>query len=85
MENGNWPTSEFWREAVLLALTSGRARREIAEDLGIGLSTLTRRLGQEREAVEPDEAPVDLHAELKRLRRKIAVLNRQRSRFQHRT
>ena len=26
-------------EAVRLALTSGRTRREIAEDLGIGLST----------------------------------------------
>ena len=42
MGNGNRPTPEFRREAVRLALTSGRTRREIAEDLGIGLSTLTR-------------------------------------------
>jgi transposase len=63
---------------VRLALTSGRTRREIAEDLGIGLSTLTRWLGQERDVREPSEAPVDLHAELKRLRRENAVLKQER-------
>lgn len=42
MGTGNRPTREFRREAVRLALTGGRTRREIAEDLGIGLSTLTR-------------------------------------------
>ncbi len=78
MANGNRPTPEFRREAVRLALTSGRTRREIAEDLGIGLSTLTRWLGQERDASEPSEAPVDLHAELKRLRRENAVLKQER-------
>ena len=41
MVNGNKVTPEFRREAVRLALTSGRTRREIAGDLGIGLSTLT--------------------------------------------
>ncbi|PJF07767.1 transposase [Pseudorhodobacter sp. MZDSW-24AT] len=74
MGNGNRPTPEFRREAARLALTSGRTRREIAQDLGIGLSTLTRWLGQERDTGEPSEAPVDLHAELKRLRRENAVL-----------
>lgn len=48
MGNGNGPTQEFRREAVRLAPPSGRTRREIAEDLGIGLSTLTRWLHQER-------------------------------------
>jgi len=42
MSNGKRPTPEFRREAVRLALTSGRTRREIADDLGIGLSTLIR-------------------------------------------
>ena len=74
MGNGNRPTPEFRREAVRLALTSVRTRREIAEDLGVGLSTLTRWLSQERDVREPSEAPVDLHAELKRLRRENAVL-----------
>lgn len=42
MGNGNRPAPEFRREAVTLALTSGRIRREIADDLGFGLSMLTR-------------------------------------------
>ncbi len=78
MGNGNRLTPEFRREAVRLALTSGRTRREIAEDLAIGLSTLTRWLRDERDASEPSEAPVDVHAELKRLRREDAVLKQER-------
>ena len=78
MGNRNSPTPEFRRETVRLALTSGRTRREIAEDLGIGLSTLTRWLSQERDVCEPSEAPVDPHAELKRLRRENAVLKQER-------
>src|SRR3954469_11924311 len=35
-------TKEFEEEAVRLARTSGRTQREIAGDLGIGLSTLDR-------------------------------------------
>lgn len=47
MGNGNRQTAKFRCEAVRLALTSGRARREIAEDLGIGLSSLTQWREQE--------------------------------------
>jgi transposase len=78
MFQGKRPTPEFRRVAVRLALTSGRTRREIAEDLGIGLSTLTRWVGREREVSEPAEAPADLYAELKRLRRENAVLKQER-------
>lgn len=46
MENENSPTPEFRRAAVRLALTSGQTRQEISEDLGIGLSTLTRWLSR---------------------------------------
>ena len=42
-------TKEFEAEAVRLVETSGRAQREIAEDLGIGLSTLRRWLDKRRE------------------------------------
>jgi transposase len=35
-------TKEFEAEAVRLVETSGRTQREIAEDLGVGLSTLVR-------------------------------------------
>lgn len=69
---------EFRREAVRLALPSGRTRRENAEDLGVGLSTLACWLSQERDARGQAEAPVHLHGELKRLRRENAVLKQER-------
>jgi transposase len=78
VENGNRPAPQFRREAVRLALTSGRTHREIAEDLGIGLSTLTRWLGHGRDSSEPSDAAADLHAEMKRLRRENAVLKQER-------
>jgi len=63
---------------VRLALTSGRTRREIADDLGIGLSTLTRWVRQDRDAEDPVEDQSDLRVELKRLRRENAVLKQER-------
>jgi len=78
MSNGKRPTPEFRREAVRLALTSGRTRREIADDLGIGLSTLTRWVSKDRDAEEPVEDQPDMQSELKRLRRENAVLKQER-------
>jgi transposase len=75
-------TKEFEREAVRLAETSGRTRREIAEDLGIGLSTLTRWLARNRDAAIDNsghrEADEDMVAELKRLRRENEILRQER-------
>jgi transposase len=42
-------TKDFEDEAVRLALTSGRTQREIASDLGVGLSTLVRWIGRSRD------------------------------------
>lgn len=42
-------TKEFETEAVRLAQTSGRTQREIARDLGVGLSTLVRWIGRSRD------------------------------------
>ena len=67
-------TAEFKREAVRLALTSGRPRAEIAEDLGVGLSSLTRWVGQYRDEEMLPEIKDDLQAELKRLRKENLVL-----------
>ena len=58
-------TTEFKRETVRLALSSGRPRAEIAEDLGVGLSSLTRWIGQFRDEEMPPEIKDDLQAELK--------------------
>jgi transposase len=65
-------TKEFEEEAVRLVRTSGRTQREIAEDLGIGLSTLGRWMGRSRDRPGGDgsqPAPPDVTAELKRRRR----------------
>ena len=64
-------TKEFEDKAVRLARTSGRTHREIADDLGIGLSTLTRWISKRRDRDDPPDEAVsqDLTAELKRLRR----------------
>ncbi|APT30068.1 transposase [Methylobacterium phyllosphaerae] len=42
-------TPEFRAEAVRLAQTSGRSRREVAADLGVGLSTLRNWIDGRRE------------------------------------
>jgi transposase len=72
---------EFEAEAVRLVETSGRTQKEIATDLGIGLSTLRRWLdrrgGLELEA-PPSDRQEDLTAELKRLRRENEILRQER-------
>src|ERR1700712_5878611 len=74
-------TPEFRDEAVRLAETSGRSRRQVAEDLGIGLSTLRHWMDRHRDP-RPDEPAAhpqeDTAAELKRLRRENEVLRQER-------
>src|SRR6202040_850595 len=66
--------------AVRLVQTSERTQREIADDLGIGLSTLVRWIGRSRDrrAVDPAAAESDLTAELRRLRRENETLRQER-------
>src|SRR6266513_2779027 len=73
-------TKEFAEEAVRLVQTSGRTQREIAGDLGIGLSTLVRWIGRSRDrhAVDPVAAESDVTEELKRLRRENEILRQER-------
>src|SRR4051812_25656147 len=74
-------TPEFRAEAVRLAHTSGRSRRKVAEDLGIGLSTLRHWIDGQRDRemeAPPSERQEDMAAELKRLRRENEVLRQER-------
>lgn len=72
-------TKEFEIEAVRLARTSGRTQRQVAEDLGIGLSTLVRWIGRNRDRSDVDAGPAaDVVEELKRLRRENEVLRQER-------
>ncbi len=74
-------TKEFETEAVRLVQTSGRTQREVAEDLGIGLSTLVRWIGRSRDRQidhPPEGRQEDVAAELKRLRRENEILRQER-------
>lgn len=75
-------TKEYEREAVRVAETNGRTRREIADDLGIGLPTLTRWLSRSGDVAMDDpgrrEVDEDKAAELKRLRRENEILRQER-------
>ena len=74
-------SKEFEAEAVRLVETSGRTQREIAEDLGIGHSTLRRWIDKRRERdleAAPAERQEDMAAELKRLRRENEILRQER-------
>jgi transposase len=74
-------TPEFRAEAVRLAQTSGRSRRAVAADLGIGLSTLRHWIDGQRDwemDAPPGERQEDIAAELKRLRRENEVLRQER-------
>ena len=61
-----------------LTLTRGRTRREVADDLIVGLSLLTGWIGSGRDEGGGDEAERDLRAGFKRLRRENAVLRQAR-------
>jgi len=44
-------TDEFRKDAVRIALTSGLTRRQVADDLGVGLSTLNKWVNAHRDTV----------------------------------
>ena len=74
-------TLDFQDEAVRLAKTSGGSRREIAQDLRIGLPTSRHWIDRRRECqIEfPAEYPQeDVAAEVKRLRRENEILRQER-------
>jgi len=49
-------TDEFRKDAMRIALTSGLARKQVADDLGVGLSTLNKWITAHRDTVVvPDD------------------------------
>ncbi len=71
-------TEEFKREAVRLAQTSGRTISQVAEDIGIGLSTLTRWKRKYQEADLLSGPQDDVEKELARLRKENKLLREER-------
>jgi transposase len=49
MSHGHRQADEFRKEAVRIALTTWLSRRQVAHDLGIGLSTLNKWVTEHRD------------------------------------
>ena len=71
-------TDAFRREAVRLTKTSGRTIKQVAADLGIGLSTLARWKSRHDEAELLAGPQEDVAKELARLRKDNALLRQER-------
>lgn len=67
-------TDDFRREAVRIALTSRLTRRQLATDLGVGLSTLSKWIQRTRTEDIPPAGAIDLAKENERLRKENRLL-----------
>lgn len=72
------PTPEFRAEAVRIALTSGLLRKQVAADFGIGFSTLSPWIQQDRRNPEKPSAQSDLEREVTELRKENRILREER-------
>jgi len=67
-------TEEFRQDAVRIALTSGLTRKQVADDLGVGMSTLNKWITAYRDTDVVSKEDLDLSEENERLRREIRLL-----------
>ena len=72
------PTREFRAEAVRVALTSGLPRKQVAADFGVGFSTRSRWIQQDRRTPEKPTVQSDLEREIAELRKENRMLRQQR-------
>ena len=72
------PTPAFRAEAVRVALTSGLSRKQVAADFGVGFSTLSRWIQQDRRNPEKSSAQSDLEREVAELRKENRMLREER-------
>ncbi len=71
-------TEEFRKDAVRIALTSGLTRKQVAADLGIGMSTLNKWITAHRGADVVSKEDLGLAQENERLRREVRILKEER-------
>jgi transposase len=71
-------TDEFRKEAVRIALTIGLSRRQVADDLGVGFSTLNKWVSAHRGTDVVSAEDHELARENERLRREVRILREQR-------
>ena len=71
-------TNEFRQDAVRIALTSGLTRKQVADGLGVGMSTLNKWITAHRDTDVVSKEDLDLAKENDRLRREIRILKEER-------
>ena len=71
-------TDEFRQDAVRIALTSGLTRKQVADDLGVGMSTLNKWITAHRDRDVVSKEDLSLAKENDRLRREIRLLKEER-------
>ena len=71
-------TDEFRQDAVRIALSSGLTRKQVADDLGVGMSTLNKWITAYRDTDVVSKEDLDLAEENERLRREIRLLKEER-------
>lgn len=71
-------TDEFRQDVVRIALTSGLTRKQVADDLGVGMSTLNKWITAHRDMDVVSKEDVSLARENDRLRREVRILKEER-------
>ena len=75
---GRTRSDEFRRDAVRIALTSGLTRKQVASDLGVGMSTLNKWITMHRDTDVVSKEDLSLAQENNWLRRENRILKEER-------
>ena len=71
-------TNEFHKDAVRFALTSGLTRKQVADELGVGMSTLNKWITAHRDTHVVSHEDLGLAQENNRLWRENRILKEER-------
>ena len=74
-------TEEFCQDAVRIALTSGLTRKQLADDLGVGMSILNKWITVHRDTDMISKEELDLAKENDRLRGENDIFKEEREVF----
>ena len=69
---------EFRQDAVRIALTSGLTRKQVADNLGVGMSTLNKWITAHRDTAVVSRDDLELAQENNRLRLENRILKEER-------